>query len=50
MDTAKRKAHAEAVRQGFKAGSAWHEACGNYSSREYRTKAGARRLVVVERS
>jgi len=50
MDTAKRKAHQRATELGFKAESAWHEACKTYSSRKYRTIAGARRLVVVERS
>lgn len=49
MDTAKRKAHEQATELGLKADSAWHEACKTYSSRKYRTIAGARRLVVVER-
>ena len=50
MDTAKGKAHARAMRLGYKAKGAWHEACSFYSTREYRTKEGARRLIVVERS
>lgn len=50
MDTAKRKAHQRAVASGFTVQSAWHEASGSYSTREYRTQEGARRLVVVERS
>ena len=50
MDTAKRKAHAWATELGFKAQQAWHEACINNASREYRTETGARRLIVVERS
>ncbi|MXV82888.1 hypothetical protein F4Z98_05885 [Candidatus Poribacteria bacterium] len=49
MDTAKRAAHQRAVELGLKAESAWQESCKTYSSRQYRTIAGARRLVVVER-
>jgi len=50
MDTAKRKAHQRATQLGYKASGAWHEACSFYSTREYRTKQGARRLIVAERS
>ena len=50
MDTAKRKAHQRARRLEYKTEGAWNEACSFYSAREYRTKEGARRLIVVERS
>jgi len=50
MDTAKRKAHQRAKELGFKVDGAWCEACSTYSSRKYRTIAGARRLIVLERS
>ena len=49
MDTAKRTAHQRATALGLKAESAWYETCKTYSNRKYRTIAGARRLVVVER-
>ena len=50
LDTAKRKADERARRLEYKAAGAWHAACSFYATREYRTKEGARRLIVVERS